>query len=232
MYFARKFEPIINQAVILQLELWLFNLEQPSKNIANLRGYWQNEWHHHDLGVSPNDAMITMSKCLKRNFSKHLRSKFNRSCDFDAGKLLLVHTYHYNDTYMFHLFNYELNELSVEVSVEPKNFVRIMNKSPIMERLDYLIVSSDYDQKEQISRNFLRILSPQSEPVMVYQFRPRYGAQTYNFTSLWISPVGQLHDAVEFSVDENSLLGHVKPALKMPVLPGKNYKVVRIFKLD
>lgn len=221
LYFARKFEPIINQAVILQLELWLFNLEQPSKRVANLHGYWQNEFHHQDLGVAPKDALLTMSNCVKRNLLKLLLSKFNSTCDLDVSDLLQVHTFHYNDTYMFSLFNYKLGKISIEITVEPKTFLRVYDKSPIMERLDLLIVSSDYDQKEQISRNFLRLLSPQSEPTLVYQFRPRYGSSSYNFTTLWISPAGQLHDVVDFSVDENSLIGFVKPVFKLPVLPGK-----------
>lgn len=221
LYFARKFEPIINQAVILQLELWLFNLEQPSRRIANLHGYWQNEFHHHDLSVAPNDALLTISNSIKRNLLKLLMSTFNSTCDLDVRDLFQVNTFHYNDTYMFNLFNYKLDNVSVEVTVEPKLYLRILDKSPIMERLDLLIVSSDYDQKEQTSRNFLRILSPQSEPVLVYQFRPKYGSSVYNLTSLWISPAGHFHDAVEFSVDENSLIGHVKPILKVPVLPGK-----------
>lgn len=221
LYFARKFEPIINQAVILQLELWLFNLDRPSKRVSNLRSYWQNEFHHQDLGVTPNDGLLTLSNCIRRNVSKLLTTKFNSSCDLDVSDLLQVHTFHYNDTYMFTLFNYKLGEFGVEVAVEPKNFVGITNKYPIMKRLDLLIVSSDYDQKEQVSRNFLRILSPQSEPVLIYHFQPRYESSTYNFTTLWISPAGDIQDVVEFSVDENSLTGHVKPALKPPVLPGK-----------
>lgn len=220
LYFARKFEPIINQAVILQLELWLFNLEQPSKKIANLHGYWQNEYHHQDLGVRPNDALLTLSNCIKRSISKLIAFNFNYTCDLDIGHLLHVHTFHYNDTYMFNLFNYQLGQNSIEISVNPKNVKYISNKAPIMERLDVLIVSSDYDQKEQITRNFLRILSPHSELNLVYHFRPKYGSPTYNFTSLWISPAGQLHDAVEFSVDESSLVGYVKPVLKLPILPG------------
>lgn len=207
--------------MILQLELWLFNLEQPSKRVANLHGYWQNEFHHHDLGVAPKDALNTLSSLVKRNLLKLLMSKFNSTCDLDIGDLLQVHTFHYNDTYMFSLFNYKLGKYSVEITVEPKKFVRVLDKSPIMERLDLLMVSSDYDQKEQVSRNFLRMLSPQSEPVLVYQFRSKYGSSSYNLTTLWISPAGQLHDVVDFSVDENSLIGFVKPVLKLPVLPGK-----------
>lgn len=170
--------------------------------------------------MAPKDALHTMSNCVKRNLLNLLMSKFNSTCDLDIGDLLQVHTFHYNDTYMFSLFDYKLDKFSIEITVEPKTFLRMLDKSPIMERLDLLIVSSDYDQKEQISRNFLRMLSPQSEPVLIYQFRPKYGSSAYNFTTLWISPAGQLHDVVDFSVDEGALIGFVKPAIKLPVLPG------------
>lgn len=63
-----------------------------------------------------------------------------------------------------------------------------------------MLVSSDYDQKEQISRNLLRSLSVFSEPYLVYHFLS--GTSAYNLTFLWIDPVGSLADVSEAFIDE------------------------------
>lgn len=232
LFFARKFEPVINQAVVLQLELWLFNLEQPTKVVPNLLGYWQNEYHHLDLGGNSNDGLLSLGNSVKRHVLRIL-SKNNSSCKLELGDLQQVNLFHYNDTYRFSLFNFKFSEKqSLEVAVKAINYVNVSKKSPLMERLTVLIVSSDYDQKEQISRNFLRILSPQSEPALMYRFLPKHGSPVYNLTSLWISPTGHLQDIVDFSVEESSLIGYVKPYLKPPLLPGKIKILVKIIQIQ
>ncbi|CAG2068663.1 unnamed protein product, partial [Timema podura] len=66
-----------------------------------------------------------------------------------------------------------------------------------------LYVSSDYDQKEQVSRNNLQNLGPFSEPVLVFQLSEGpagASAPSLNLTVLWVN--------------------HVKPSLREPLLPG------------
>ncbi|XP_050301024.1 xylosyltransferase oxt [Anthonomus grandis grandis] len=214
LYFARKFEAIVNQAVILQLELWLHNLDTPSKQVANLNSYWQNIYHHKDLGVPFDDALTTFSNSIARHTAKTLPN----SCPFTAlSPLLQVHTYHRSDIYRSTLFLYK----DIEVAVKPISKLLVAVKSsPLLDHLSYMLVSSDYDQKEQMSRNFLRLLSPFSEPVLAYKFNPVKISKQYNLTCLWIDPVGNLRDTTLVSVDENNLSGHSKPALKQPILPG------------
>ncbi|KAJ8931234.1 hypothetical protein NQ314_015878 [Rhamnusium bicolor] len=221
LYFARKFEPIINQAVILQLELWLYGLEEPSINVRNLHSYWQSIYHHHDLGVTPDDGLLTLGSSVKRHISKILRKSNSTSCDVEIGSLLQVHSFHYKDSYKFTLFYLKTSESNIEVAVKPISNITLTKVSPLMQHLEVLLVSSDYDQKEQISRNFLQILSPFSEPVLIYRFSSQHSSKVYNLTCLWISPNGNLHDVTDFTLDESTLIGHVKPVLKQPLLPGK-----------
>ncbi|ERL87361.1 hypothetical protein D910_04756, partial [Dendroctonus ponderosae] len=91
---------------------------------------------------------------------------------------------------------------------------------PLVKHLATLLVSTEFDQKEQLSRNFLRNLSPYSDPVLVYKFSALKGAKLYNLTCLWVDPIGVLRDVSLFSLDANNLVGHVKAGMKQPHLPG------------
>nr|CAH7713300.1 unnamed protein product [Callosobruchus chinensis] len=225
LYFARKFEPIINQAIVLKLELWLHDMEEPSKEVRNLYGYWQSLYHHNDLGVVADDGLFTLSDSIKR----HLATR-NATCDLGLGKLLEVHSYHHNDSYKYTLFKFaDRNKNSVEVAVGPVAKISLNKSSIVVGHVETLTVSSEYDQKEQVSRNFLRLLSPYSEPVLVYSFNMQHSTKGYNVTSLWIGPSGLLYDSVEFFVDESTQFGHARPVLKQPVLPGV-WKVKLIYK--
>ncbi|XP_072386942.1 xylosyltransferase oxt [Diabrotica undecimpunctata] len=223
LYFARKFEPVVNQAVILQLELWLCGLDAPSRSVVNLHGYWQNLYHHRDLEVTKNDALLTISNSVKRHAMKMLN---NDTCYLNT--LLEVTSYHFNDSYQYTLFKFDISDThSIELAIKPLNKNVLSKNSTLMSHLDFLTVATDYDQKEQMSRNFLRIMSPFSEPLLIYSFSRSPGSKIYNLTSIWIGPDGQVHDVVDFSVDSSSLLGNVKAGLKQPILPGIwNVKIV------
>ncbi|CAG9771125.1 unnamed protein product [Ceutorhynchus assimilis] len=211
LYFARKFEPVINQAVILKLELWLHSIEKPSKRVENLNSYWQNVYHYQDLGIQMDDALKTLANSISR------KTSINTSCPVNLKTLSQINSFHLNDHYKYALFLYE----DIEVAVKNFDKITVTKPRPLMDHLSFLMVSTDYDQKEQLSRNFIRILSPYSEPVLVYKFQnlPKNGKQ-YNLTCLWIDPVGNLRDVSGISLEENSLVGHVKPSLKQPILPG------------
>lgn len=66
LYFARKFEAIVNQEIILQLELWLNgkNLEKQDQFVQNLYGYWQNIYHFKDFVLNSDDGLLTLGKYL------------------------------------------------------------------------------------------------------------------------------------------------------------------------
>lgn len=65
-------------------------------------------------------------------------------------------------------------------------------------------MSSDFDQKEQISRNLLMTLGPFSEPAIVFHFTA--GTSTYNVSFLWVDPIGQIVDISEFHIEEGNVV--------------------------
>lgn len=213
LFFARKFEPIINQAVILQLEQWLYG-EETTKNLINVNAYWQNIYSHLDLGTS-DDALLTVAWSVARIKGKKL-------CKLQPTKILDVTSYHNNDIYQQTLVLAAYGDVKLEIGIKPRNSFRTIKHSLLTKRLDSLVISSDYDQKEQILRNFARILGPYSEPTLVYQFdaSPYSSASSYNVSFLWIDPAGSLVEISDGVVEEGFTINHVKPNLRQPLLPG------------
>ncbi|XP_008483938.1 xylosyltransferase oxt [Diaphorina citri] len=87
-----------------------------------------------------------------------------------------------------------------------------------LEHLEHLEVSSSYDQKEQMSRDFLHAIGPYSEPVLIHEWLTLV---THNITYLWIDPTNVLAAVTRVQVDENTTIDHVKSTLKTPLLPGE-----------
>lgn len=234
LYFARKFEPIVNQAVLLKLELWLHGMEKPSHKVANLHGYWQNLYHYRDRHQSSSnhddDSLMTVVSAALRAWSS------KSSCLIETiGKPLEVTSYHLKDRYKYTLILFDIVSIKssrIEIAFKPQSINSWYQIAPcaLIERVDELIVSSAYDQKEQITRNFARILSPYSEPVLIYKFFPdssnhninnNNNDKSSNLTCLWIDPYGNFVDISEIVIDEKAVQGHSKPTLlKQPHQPG------------
>lgn len=223
LFFARKFEPIVNQAVILQVERWLYGSDV-LKDAANLNSYWHSVYNSLDLGGA-DDALLTLTNSAVRVRSKSLFSK----CDFKPEKVLEVTSFHKDDDYKKTLVRFLANvtnhtQVQMEIGVRPFTKLKTLKQSEITHRLLDLLVSSEYDQKEQIVRNFARFLGPYSEPVLLYQFAPKTlqnAANTnHSLTFLWVDPAGRLADINNVLLDENSVISHTKPNLKQPHLPG------------
>lgn len=214
LFFARKFEPVVNQAVVLKLEHWLYG-EDATKDTVNLDAYWQNVYSHLDLGAL-DDSLLTAAWSAAR-------IKGRKLCNSQPVKILDVTSYHNEDVYQQTLILADYGSgIHLEIGIKPRNTSRTLQPSPLTRRLDYLLVSSDYDQKEQMARNFARILGPYSEPALVYQFSasPYSSGTSYNVSYLWIDPAGALVEVSDAFVEEGFTIGHVKPSLKQPLLPG------------
>lgn len=227
LFFARKFEPIVNQAVILQVERWLYGSEVMN-DFTNLNSYWHNIYSSLDL-TTADDALLTLSTSAIRIAIK----KFFNKCKPTSFKVREINSFHNNDVYKKTLILFSSDQVQLEVGIKPITTFRIIKSCIITQRLDSFVVSSDYDQKEQIFRNFARYLGPYSEPVLMYHFNssPYSSATSYNFTILWINPSGNLSEVSDISVDESVSIGHTKLSLKQPLLPG-SWTVKLLYKND
>ena len=232
LFFARKFEPIINQEIILQLEAWLYD-NVDFELIFNSRSYWHNIYHHLDLGTVTDDALLTIASSVARIISKSLSGN---NCTIDPITVLEITSHHVRDNYKNTLVLFAINSSNeraqLEASFKPKTLLSLNKVNNVTFKLQKMSVASEYDQKEQISRNFARVLGPYSEPVLVYDFLPLQNFSTKNNVSfLWFDPAAHLADVSEVPLDKSTLSGHSKPMLRQPLLPGL-WSIKIIFRND
>ncbi|KAJ6642112.1 Xylosyltransferase oxt [Pseudolycoriella hygida] len=221
VFFARKFEPIINQAVILKIEEWLYGPHPEDPPVPNLHNYWQSLYHHHDVSPKPDDALLSVVKSLIR---KQLKTFTNHLLNF--VELIEVTTYMENDAYRGFLIHFTASsDCSFEILARPQQVSQAARSSPVGQRIRYLEVSTDFDQKEQISRNFAKIMGPHSEPIVVLHLGPSESDTTtsYNMTIVWINPTGKIADISDLHIeDSNAMTIHFgKTNMKQPLLPGQ-----------
>lgn len=68
-----------------------------------------------------------------------------------------------------------------------------------------MTINTDYDQKEQMFRNFLGGVGPMSSPVLAYEFDASVPLPQ-NFTVLWLDPLDRLADINYLQIEESSLV--------------------------
>ncbi|XP_055373192.1 xylosyltransferase oxt isoform X2 [Condylostylus longicornis] len=222
LFFARKFEPMINQAIILQLEEWLFGPYM--SEYTNLNAYWESIYNYEDSSPLPDDALLTIAYSLLRNNAKIMR--------FQPNMLKEIVHYKFDDEYKGFIIKY-LAEISnntnslfeMETRIRPYQPSKTNKNSRFGRRIKSFEVSTDYDQKEQILRNFQKVIGPLSnDPVLVFQFSGNEHAEnfSYNLTVLWIDPNGNLADFNEVHVEDSRVdsINFCKSNLKKPITPG------------
>lgn len=235
LYFARKFEPIINQAVILQLEEWMFG--EYRRETVNVQKYWQNVYHFEDPNTKAkpdDDALLTIATSLIRNaFEGQLKEAgINVAPLMDSVQILQITNLMEDDRYkgFLILFAVELGprygRKTFEMLAKGTQLIQTNKRSKTAQRLTLLEVSSAFDQKEQRALNYPKALGPHSEPTTVFQLRRPPKTETaasvnYNLTVLWIDPAGNLAEVVDVHIDDtpNSIY-FAKLSAKHPLMPG------------
>lgn len=223
LFFARKFEPIINQAVLLQLEEWLYG--PYTSEYANLHGYWQSLYHHEDVHGTGDDQTRSIGDSLMRLSAQQVK--------LEPKQLLEMTHYLHRDQYKGFLVRYSVQrredsrELQLETRVRPVQHGKLATNARFSKRLRNFEVSTDFDQKEQVARNFAKLLGPRSELLLSYTYQgvtgsPEEVAHSYNLTLLWLDPLGRLQDFNELHVEESQIdvINHSKTLLKQPLTPG------------
>lgn len=226
LFFARKFEPVVNQDIILRLEEWLVG-PYPA-DYPNLRGYWQSVYHINDKGPKIDESFITVASTLACQ---------RLSPNYTMRSVLEITTFMERDHYKGFLVHHGIvagdgpraTQTELELLARPEQFGKVSRASTLGKRIKNVEVSTDYDQKEQLLRNFAKIMGQYAEPALVLHLTPLSGdapAPTggqHNLTILWINPAGQLAHVSELAVDTSSTIQtifFVKSSLKTPLLPG------------
>ncbi|XP_014257441.1 xylosyltransferase oxt [Cimex lectularius] len=218
VFFARKFEPVINQEVINHLDTWLYG--NYPKNLPGLDKYWQSIYNSKDISPSPDDTLISLGHSLTRSSIRAVQ----KNCSLSMVKLLEIISYYESNTYKGSLIFFEaksrLNSKSLKIEswIQHVEHFVILNNSAPSSRIKNVFVSSDFDQKEQTSRNNLRTIGPFTEPTAIVELNP--GETLFNITILWIDPMANIAAIQDFIMEDSVNVNFVKPLLKSPLLPG------------
>ncbi|XP_050534829.1 xylosyltransferase oxt isoform X2 [Daktulosphaira vitifoliae] len=223
VFFARKFEPIISLTVIDMLDVWLYG-DYP-KDMRNRMSYWQNVYHFEDIQPEPDETMLTIGNSLARISVKSLNVANNFRCSIHSlDKLLQIFTYHHQDQFKGFLIQYEVSfsknspNILLESWCLPKLQSEVLFNNEPINRLMKLIVSSNYDQKEQMSYDFIHLISPHTEPILIHQWA--VGDYSFSVKFIWVNPYGEIANVTSGNIDESTMITFVKPILKGPLEKG------------
>ena len=211
IFFARKFEPVIDYRIIDRVEEWLYP-DRMNKTIRS-RGYdmyWQSLYHHADLSPLPDDALLTLSYSLARLVYRKL------NMDHKNIRLLENTAYFRENRFAGILILAESKKELSDVSALPDSRARRVEVLISMRhnfsasklwsgKIRSLSVSTDYDQKEQTFRNLMSSIGPYSTPVLAYEFDADVTIPQ-NVSILWIDPHGRLADVNHILLEEMTLV--------------------------
>lgn len=224
LFFGRKFEPVINQLVILQLEEWLFG--PYPHDYENLNSYWQSAYHFKDKSPAPNQALLTVASLLIRiNSKSNLIRQF-----YEPLKVLEITDYWELDVYKGFLIRHEAR-ISVNLTVELETWcspslhhAQVSKSNKLAKKITQLDVSSDFDQKELTSRNPARILSVSAEPVLMLKLSgtTHVDNSTVSLTILWIDPSDKVQETSELLIEDITItsMNFAKSSLQQPLQSG------------
>uniref|UniRef100_T1INJ3 protein xylosyltransferase n=1 Tax=Strigamia maritima TaxID=126957 RepID=T1INJ3_STRMM len=216
-FFARKFEPVINQKIIDQVETWLYGSQE-----HGLNKHWQNEYHHLDVSPKPNDAFLTAYHSITRLSVRLFKSKHEK-CKISPAKVLEATTYNDNDSYKGTLILFEATigrqktMVRFETLASPLRHYAMFKPVGPTSRLKDLQVGTDYDQKEQLFRNFARILGPLSELYVMHKWGP---GNAFYATFAWVDPTNTVVTTYEAKILAGVQVDFHKPPLQRPLRPG------------
>uniref|UniRef100_A0A182LRE1 protein xylosyltransferase n=1 Tax=Anopheles culicifacies TaxID=139723 RepID=A0A182LRE1_9DIPT len=210
LFFARKFEAAVNQAIVLQLEEWIFG-PYPA-DYPNLHSYWQNVYHHEDTSTLADGALLNVAYSLLRT-----NARINSVQLYEPLRIREITHYFERDAYRGFLVRYEAmaqgetDPIELETWISPVVTAKVTRSTPLARRLIHLEVSTEYDEKEQLSRNFPRIIGTNAEPALIFRLAAPLeserlkGANATNFslTVEWINPVGTIVASSHFTIEDN-----------------------------
>ncbi|KAK2569055.1 Xylosyltransferase 2 [Acropora cervicornis] len=232
-YFARKFEAIVNQEVINQLDSWLYG-SYPA-DMKGINYYWENIFHHEDSITKTSDVFRTFFQSFVRIGIKNAKMKSTRgnkdhSCLTGGnGKIREVTVLNQHDQFsgVLALFDVELPSgngatrvVTMETWMAPLSHEELLNlnMSRGPQRLVGLEVGTIWDQKERVFRNLAHLMGPWDDPVLVHHW---VHGKEFDVKIMWVDPINVVTGVYEMKVIDNWVVSFHKPTFKKPMRPGK-----------
>lgn len=220
LFFARKFEPIVNLEIINRVAKYIGSKDHYL--LPNMQSYWQSIYNVEDMTASTDDLILTHASSILRH---NLKILAEGNCIIHTKQILELSSYSHEDIYKGNLILYKASlqngtTIIMETWYKPKKYLDLNLITKETESIKIFRVSSDYDQKEILFRNMANILGPLSEPVLLYQFSINLDTTANRLSVVWLDPAGVIADVNNIHIEENNLTNFLKPNLKTPLLPG------------
>ncbi|XP_077489931.1 xylosyltransferase oxt isoform X2 [Amblyomma americanum] len=225
VFFARKFESAVSRRVLDQVDVWIS--ESPRLHHASMgpavppAGYWQSEYDRRNDGATEkDDSKLTVYESLARLASRHLSSMcavvHNRTLSISAVQL-----YFFGDQFQGLLVSYKTAGDSFEAHLAPLERWQPGNQgtaaAPALARLRLISVGTEHDPKEQLLRDFARILGPDSSPGVLHSWGP---GQAIAVTIVWVDPAKVVAGSYEVQVEPGPQTLFHRPEFRKPLRPG------------
>ncbi|XP_038065057.1 xylosyltransferase 1-like isoform X2 [Patiria miniata] len=229
-YFARKFEPVINQAVINQLDTYLYGAYPVGT--AGDRSYWQSLYHRADGATeAPGDIPLTVYQSFVRLMAAHINlvsqgHPYDNHCAYSIkSSPTEVTLFFQNDDFRGVVVSVEGQTPNgatdiLEVWLSLAREFRIVSYVGPSTRLQKFQVGTQYDLKERVLRNFANIMGPEDSPIVFIKWKPGEQVQV---TISWIDPTNHIAASFDTTVDHDKEETHHSPPFKKPLRPGKWY---------
>ncbi|TRY63197.1 hypothetical protein TCAL_03549 [Tigriopus californicus] len=212
LYFGRKFEPVINQEILFQVDQWIYG-DDFQVNLTSVHSFWQNIFHHQDTSPAPKIEYLSVASSLIQDFLDQQSPKIG----FD--KVLEITSYQNNDRLQGILVLFLSSEPSVAAF---EVLIKLSFQRKTVQLQDFNIdirVGSEYDKKEQVFRNLFEVMEPESDPHLMYQSDPFNS--THVITFAWFDPKGTLSAVSDKRFyNASSVLDAIPSGLSRPLHPG------------
>ncbi|XP_061455462.1 xylosyltransferase 1 isoform X2 [Rhineura floridana] len=225
-FFARKFEAVVNQEIIGQLDYYLYG-NYPS-GTPGLRSYWENVYEEPDGIHSISDVMLTMYRSFAHLGLQRAETSFHtngeNSCRYyPTGHPISVHFYFLADHFQGFLVKHHATNLAaskletLETWVMPKKVFKIASPPSDFGRLQFSEIGTDWDAKERIFRNFGGLIGPMDEPIGMHKWGK---GPNVTVTVIWVDPINIIAATYDILIESSAEFTHYKPPLNLPLRPG------------
>ncbi|CAL1527402.1 unnamed protein product, partial [Lymnaea stagnalis] len=220
MFFARKFEAIVDQEIINSVDLTFHGHLYPG--IQSLSSYWQNVYHHLDKATKVKDAALTIYASIERLASAQLAQSAS-TCNLKPIKLLEGNIYNEGDHLhgLLVLFAAQVTDTSrvvtVEAYAEPKYHYGVIDNKGKAARLLSLEVGTDFDVKELLFRNYGNLMGPYDEITLRHTWGP---GTEFTVSVAWVDPTNDIAASYDVHIPSTYHVGNQKPLLNRPLRPG------------
>ena len=225
IFFARKFEPIVNLAILDEVDKQIQG-DRYDPNLEARFSHWQNIYHHADKSPVPKSEVLSLAQSLVHQFFLSSGGEKQELKGLTMTKILEISSFNHHDELEAILILFEAtddnsnnnnnNILEIEASFKPNT--RSVVRLPLDQRVASISVGTDFDPKEVLFRNILGAMGPNSEPNLLYKIEA--GNPPFNATFIWYDPAGQPASVTHKVFNESSYEDLIKPELNHPILPG------------